>query len=389
MKNILLFPLFFIIIIFSCKKEKNNSQEIAKTDSIKSQLDTNQETKKVNKSIIELKYLPEIVSKQDKEFQNKFNEYLKALNSEISSEQDLINVFDMRDSLKSDFENMINNFYDDNADSDYELWTKVEKECDTIGFHSFYAEGMFVGFGISPILLEEVKKYASEPLKIYMNFRYAYSLSEGGEYPYSSLYEYYNALVAGQKIITHYKNTEYFNKMFSNYFYCLNVCTDIHSIDNDRCFYIGFTDEDYPYMSSCEWDSLIQKFPKSLFVPVLKKLKENHSDISTKIIERTSKNSGQGYIYAVITNKTDDEDAANRILFDYMVKGIDVVHKLTLNDNDSISIYTCYRFYSDKNLAIEAFEKISKQIPNCKIYVIEKNTEDYYPDGKIIDKIQM
>jgi len=385
--------IMFIFFIANCKSngKKETTIEKTKTKTISNVVDRNIDISTIKKDKIELKYLPSIVNNQDKSFQDKFYTYLNKLNSRMKSEEDIIELMDMRDSLLGDFQSVIENYYYDKGESDYKLWEKVEKECDTIGFHSIYAEGMFVGFGVCPIITQEVDLLASDELKNYLKFNYAYSYSLGGEYPYASITGYYLALIAGEKIITKYRNTKYFDKIFDDYMFCLNVCTDIHSADGDQCFYGGFSNEFYPFMSTCsEWPTLLKEHPKSLFAPIIKKLEFNHSDISENTsTDSTSKNTSDANIYAVIIDKVSDNKEADKLLFDYMVKGIDVVHKLSLKKDNKIDYYTCYRFYSNEKLAKEAYQTIIETIPKCKIYKIRNNTKDYYPDGIIVGEVKM
>jgi uncharacterized protein YcfL len=378
-KNIMKKVLFFVFIVsflaFGCKNSSDNSIE---NDDNSEVVDDNddidiEDVEEIQR--VELTYIPAIMEEQSDEIKQKFNLYFDAFNSEITSEKQLMAILDMRDSLIWDMVTVFEEYYYKNEE-DYDTWSLIDIELDTIGFWTIYAEGMFMNLGEASILEEEIEKFASEEFKLYLNFKNEYSMAMGGEYPYMSLFEYFDALKVGEKMYKEYPNSKYFDLIFEDYYNCLNIVTDIHVVNNEACFYSDFNDSFWPFATSCEdWAVLIEENPNSMFTPILQNLSDNTSSIN--IDYDVNEGEAMSIIYVVATDKVVDAEAAKFKIYDYLHQGLDIVHALTFENNGKTEHYVAYRFYSEdyKSKAEESFEYIKSIAPNAQLIKVKHYEE--------------
>lgn len=336
-----------------------------------------------NAQQINLKLLPDIVSNSDQNIEQKFSEYVSTLTGSVTNETDINIVFELRDSLLLDLQKVIESYYYAMNQQQYQTWENVEIELDTIGFRVIYAEGVFVGLDVAPILVPKIKRYASEEFKLYANFRNEYSKSLGGEYPFSNVYGAFNAVYAGEKLIKNYPQSYYTQLIIDDFKKSLFLVTDIHKATTSSdgvtgCFYSNFTYQFYPYFSDCSAiEKIIVEKPNSFYTNILKELYSNMSDI----LIQENKPKELSVIYAVVTDKSDSRDIITDKIYNYLNSGIGIVHNLTIDNGSVTEYYACYRFYSNKSKAETALDFIKPDFPDSKI--IEIVVVDPYQNAKM------
>ncbi|MBN2892058.1 MAG: hypothetical protein JXL97_09340 [Bacteroidales bacterium] len=372
MKKLLLLSLVFSLLAFGCKNsDKTNNNKDNNLEAVEDFDFSNVD--KIER--VNLVYLPEIVAKESDEFQQKFNLYLDAFNSEITSGKQLEAIIRLRDSLLIDMEGVIEEYYWDEGEADWDKWVEVEKELDTIGFWSIYAEGMYVGMDVASILQAEINKFASDDFKLYMDFRNAYAMSLGGEYPYMSLMPYYNVVTVGEKFYKDFQDSKYYDLIKDKYMWSLLTIVDIHYVNlmNDGgCFNGGFNFSFWPFATSCDdWEYIVEEYPNSIFIPVIKNLINNMSEIDVDY-----ENDGNlAEVYVVVTDKVTDYMEANYKIFDYLHQGIDIVHPLAFKNDGVDESYVAYRFYSNKQKAQESLDYILSVAPDAQIFKVRLEEE--------------
>lgn len=381
------FSILFLLIVLltlSCKNSVNKSD--GNSDNNSDTIIYQQNDVDINSSeALVLEYLPDIIKKYNEDFYKDFSVYMSLLNSFVDSDDKVMAILNMRDSIMSEMTTIIENYYYDEGEADWDKSLLVDEELDTIGFWTIYAEGMFVDLDVAPILENEIEQYTSEEFQTYIDFKNKFSHSLGGEYPYMSITVYYPAIMAGEKMYKNFKSSKYFDLIYDDYLSCLSILTDIHKVNfsdfSTGCFYSNLTYSFYPFATSCEdLDYIIDNYPNSMFIPILEKLTNNMSEIDVN----TDNDNVKSEIFAVVIDQFDDYSAANDKIFEYLNQGKDIVHNLSLkNNDDQIVYYTCYRFYSDKQKAQEALNYIKSDFPEAKIlHIIES---DDYGVAKIID----
>lgn len=336
-----------------------------------------------NAQQINLKLLPDIISSSDQNIEQKFTEYFSALTGSVTNESDINIIFELRDSILIDLQRVIENYYYAMDQHQYQTWENVEIELDTIGFRVIYAEGIYVGLDVAPILVPKIKKYASEEFKLYANFRNEYAKSLGGEYPFANVYGAFNVVYAGEKLIKNYPQSYYTQLIVDDFMNSLFLVTDIHKATTSSdgvsgCYYSDFTYQFYPYFSDCSAiEKIIVEKPNSSYINILKELYGNMSDIFIQ----ENKPKELSVIYAVVTDKSDSRDIITEKIYNYLNSGFGIVHNLTIDNGSVTEYYACYRFYSDKSKAEVALNIIKPDFPESKI--IEILVVDPYQNAKM------
>ncbi|MBN2890541.1 MAG: hypothetical protein JXL97_01615 [Bacteroidales bacterium] len=369
------FSILFLLIVFltlSCKNSVNKSDSNSDnninttTTSIQqNNVDVNENTKQA----LVLEHLPNIIKKYNSDFYQDFLAYLNLLNSFIDTEDKVLIVLAMRDSMMVEMSTIIDNYYYNEGEADWDTWALVDKELDTIGFWTIYAEGMFVALDVAPILENEIEQYTSEEFKTYIDFKNKFSQSLGGEYPFMNVSVYYPAIMAGEKMYKNFKSSKYFDLIYDDYLNCLSIVTDMHKVSfgssSSDCFYSNLTYSFYPFATSCDdLEFIIDEYPNSMFIPIFKKITNNMSVIDVD----TDNENAKAEVFAVVIDKFDNYKDAGDKIFEFLHQGKDIVHNLSLkNNNDETLYYTCYRFYSNKQKAEDALKNIKSDFPNAKI----------------------
>lgn len=75
---------------------------------------------------------------------------------------------------------------------------------------------------------------------------------------------------------------------------------------------------------------------------------------------------------------SDYDEAANKI-FDYLNKGIDIVHQIILNQEDLEKYYVAYRFSSNEEVANADLTYIKPKVPGAKIIKV-----NFFEDEKSV-----
>ena len=365
MKQILILISIFTIII-SCNNsdgtKENNRDTISKISIENKQViktDTVKEAEIELNFIDNYKYLSDIFQKEDSLYSD-FEKYLALLNSEMSSEEQINEVFIYRNKINEYASLKVDKYYYSKGENNQELWQKVEKELISIGFLPIYLEGMYVYLDKAPILNDAINKYASDPFKLKFKFDNEYAKVAGGEYPYAGLEEYFNAFEPAYKLFNKYKSTRYYKDIEVKFKTIITEFADIHKV-GDECFEGSLHSEFYPWSANCEVPKLfVDKFPNTVFTPVFKNIINDMSFFETK-----------RNIYLVVTDTVaggDIYEKAQNIVFSYLEKGIDVVHSVKIKNNEDKYVnYIVYRFYSNKSKADSALVKIKEIVTDAKI----------------------
>jgi len=379
MKKIIFIFLTISIFSFGCKNNSTNDSndtDISSDTIVSHDVSTSDQ---ISEPLV-LEYLPDVLKRYDSDLYEELVVYLDLLNSIIDDETQILSVLSMRDSMMNDMCYAIENYYYEEGETDWDTWSLVEQELDTIGFWTIYAEGMFMDLGVAPILEDEINNFASEEFKIFTAFNNEYSKSRGGEYPFMSVIDYYPVIIEGEKLYKDYSSSKYFNQIKEKYFSCLSIVMDMHKVNfgdaSSDYFYGEFHYGFYPFATSFDdLDLIIQEYPNSMFISVIEKLTKNMSEISVNLNDDDVKSE----IYAIVIDKLDGYDEVYQKLFDYLNQGYDIVHSITSTSNDDkVDYYTCYRFYSDKKIAEENLQNIIGDFPNARIIHLIL-TEEFEP----------
>ena len=373
MKKIL--AILLVLSIFACKsKDANqNSKNVDTVQNVATNVEntnvenTDTENTETDAQPIELKYIPDILKSKPK-VADLFDVYYRKLTSSITNEDQIAEIFALRDSLISDLSTIIEDYYWEH-EGDYDTWDKVDVELRSVGFLPIYAEGMYMSLANAPILEDEIEKVCSTPFKLEIKFMSNYDAALGGEYPYMNLSEYFDAFGYGEKLYNEYKQTKYYKDIEAEFIELLRDFTDIHNVtDIQTCCVFDFNADFYPFGADCELpQKFIKTFPNSKFKPIFEKIMQNMSYLESKTTD----------VYAVEIERTNDMAKGEEKIFKYLEQGYDIVHLLRVKKNTEDLYILAYRFYPDKDEAEQNMQKITKDFPDASILHIKINSEEY------------
>ncbi len=364
----LLFLLALSFALIACNNTENNPSE--------------QETKEENKSEatpkhierVSLEVVPKIIEENAPKLKPQFDAYINSINTEITSFDQLLSIYNQRDSLILELEKvLLGYYYNEEIDSSESTWSAIDEEIGKIGINSIYAEGMPQVFDVAPMFEEELNKFAPEDYKIYIEFKNAYSESMGGEYPYLDITGYLKNILIGEKMDLNFKDSKYYELIKEDFYLSIASCLDIHKVvssgkNEEPSFFNGqLNTEFYPFATTCDgWEEFTTDNPNSIFTPIIQKLSENMSSLTI------NHNQNKFKAFMVVLDKTDSDNKCNELILNYIKDGVDVVHNIQLlKENDEVEYYTCYRFFTEKKKAKAAYKKISEKYPNAEIIKVE------------------
>ncbi len=387
MKKITFYFIFISVIVFGCKNNSQNNTNTADVDtdavndvSIIDDEDDNISNIDDSDPIADLgiEKIADVIKKYNSDTYHKFLEYVKLLNAEIDSQEKIEEIFDKRMEIKNDIAEAISDFYGVDYGPEEEIWTEVLNELHKIGYDVAYIEGMFGDLVTYPILSDEIDDYASDEFKYYYAFKDANDVTVGGEYPYDYLVPYYDAVVIAEKLYNINKDSKYFKDIRADLYFCLSAVLDIHKVNlsngNTDCFNGDLHTDYYPFASNCaDWETIISKYPNSMFIPIIKELQQNVSTIDVNV--------GNGItadIYFVAVDKKDDYEQADDAILDYLLEGKGIVHSImvSVENSDDFEYYIGYRFYTDEDMAKQQLDNIIDDFPMAKIVHLK-----YDPDA--------
>ena len=293
----------------------------------------------------------------------------------IETDDDLRSLFKERDSLLKKFNESepLDRFLSDVAGiGPSRDWEKYDHEFGQIGIRTVFAEGMLAGFVEGPVLEETVSLVASEPYRLYIKLVETYARSYGSEYTYMDLGPEMEAIELAEKLIAEHPESKYIDPANQILSKALFPLTDWHIGVPDDLTLVKKND----YHPFCIVGELHQRlFPWQTYVEEPKKFLEAYPgsrfhDVVARIVEEPSE-IGAKSVFVVVVDEFNDEESARKAILNYLLRGIDIPHLITLNETSYI---VAFRFFADPDKAKRALERIKKIKPDAAIQ------EVYPPD---------
>jgi hypothetical protein len=236
-------------------------------------------------------------------------------------------------------------------------WPALEKELSILGIKAFTAEDYWAGLSDGPFLEDLVSRVASEPCQLFIQMKYAQTESFGGEYPYMDLDDEMKMVEIGEMLLQSFPDSKFTIQMKDMLFDALVPLTDVHEV-GDLYIVGGLSRRAYPGLTDItQHQRFIEDYPNSRF-----------PDVVARIIGSISNISGEGPIYAVVTDACTSEKEARQVVLTYLLQGVDIPHILT-DTGDAQRRYVAYRFYTDKEKASQALKEIQRIKPQALIRV--------------------
>lgn len=284
--------------------------------------------------------------------------------SKLKSDEAILNFFALRSNAQPVLDNLVGAHYSymqEKLESEYWYDEALEAELNASGFRTVWAEGFLGGLTTAPVLENQIAAAASEELAYYLKIKDLEASSEGSEYPLDDVDPEIGIVYEYEQLMNKFPQSQYLDLAWETFELALSILTDVHMVtdgDYTNCIAWGFEISYWPNGTSCgALSSYVSGHPESRFSPVFSAIEENKS-----VIEAQAED-----VYVVevppLTEKT-------KWATDYLMKGIDVAHALSLKQEDgSYNTVLAYRFYTEKTKAEEALSKIRPTIPGAKIVV--------------------
>jgi hypothetical protein len=285
----------------------------------------------------------------------------------INTDDDLKSLFEERESLLKELSGSgpLRELLT-KAVAQSEDWEEYVRELGLIGIRAIGAEGEVVGFAEAPVLEVLINLVASEPYRLYIQLVDAYAKSRGSEYTYMDLGPEMKAIEIAERLIAQSPDSKYAEPAKKILGEALFPLTDWHVILPDDptivqksgyrpyCIVGELRTNAFPCWTVIgEPIRFLEGYPASKF-----------HDIVDRIIKEPSEIMKAKSVYVVVVDEFNDEELARKAILNYLLKGIDIPHLITLSET---SYVVAYRFFADPEKAKRALEKIKTTKPNATI----------------------
>jgi hypothetical protein len=277
----------------------------------------------------------------------------------IKTEDDLLSLFSQKNGLIRQLLAFCNTTGGINGPTlDEKFWPAIEEELRLLGIQAIFTEDYIGGLSDGPFSMDIIDPVASEPFRLLVQLKNLRTESYNGEYIYRALDTQMVLVEIGERFLRSYAESRYSSEVRDILYEALIPLTDIHSVGPGAYVVGGTSKEAYPGATSIEnHRRFLESYPESRF-----------HDVVARIIDHMSDSSGEGPIYAVVTDACPSEDAACKVVFSYLLQGVDIPHILR-DPTEAETRYVVYRFYSDKTKAEQALAAIRKIKPQALIRI--------------------
>lgn len=369
--------LFFLISCSTASEEKKNTTIDTvtenKTDTLSVEIETETveiDSLNANDSLFKIQF-PEIDTVVEYAlFRDSVIDYFnKVFVDEITKQSQIEAIFAFRNDLVVKLTNLSHS-YNESTHDNYKKWDAYHIELVKFGFRPIYAEGMFTGLTIAPILENKIKTLCSKEFQLFSSFSLAEANSFGGEYPFLDLSAQIEMVLLGEKMAKKFPKSEYNRLIEKPYRFALSTLTDLHGIsrngeineyllqDISRDFWPNATDISY-------METFVKKHYKSKFAGVVKKILSNTSELEV------GEDLNVGNVFLVVVESYNEEQLAEDRVFKLLNKGIDIPHVISSKKENVEQFNVVYRFYKNKEKAEKALIKIKKKFKESKLIHID------------------
>ena len=250
----------------------------------------------------------------------------------------------------------------DTRTSDYAKLKELDFELREIGMRVGSAEGMFIKL-LSTSLPESVMQACTPVMRAHLNFTHAVDNTIGGEYPYSNMALFGEAVAAGEKLMADFSKSHYVVEDDTLLKEMVDVFTGLY-LRPEGDYEIPAVghpgDGMYEFgMSEMESHKLfLTKHPNSRYAPVIAKMIEQPSRAAVEPEE----------LYIVYDRYFTSMEEAYTYKHQQLFKGIDVLHIIPASlGNGQENYLVSFRFFDNSDTATAYFTQKEKEFPEVKM----------------------
>lgn len=316
------------------------------------------------------------IIKQDADLLSAVSSYAEAAitGKGIETDEDVEELLSQRDKLKPEIGNLV--LVWDEFTSDPSELGKLDQEISKMGMRIAAVEGMF-GKLVSGDMPPATLQACSPPMRAHLAFVSAAANTIGGEYPYSNMSFFADAVLAGEKLMTDFGKSTWANRDKEEFANMLRTFLGMYlrtegDYEMAAAGYPGDGSFEFALSELESHKRFVQEHPNSKFAPHVKAM-----------LESTSKSAYQPEeLYVVYDAYFESREEARKHQFDQLMNGKDLLHLVPVElGNGKTNWLVSYRFYEDSEQAVAFFAEREKEDEDIKMMLCTWYGEGFVQSG--------
>ncbi len=300
----------------------------------------------------------------------KYSVYVFA-DSLINSKQKLWEVLNLRNDIIIKLDNIVCEYYYDLDKNDMlDRFSKVENELRSIGIQVVYNDNMYVSLTRKTIFQRIIAEYMTEIDILYNNFLDEQTKTVLKNNPFLDLNPNFRMLIIGEKMLKKYSKHKYTLKIKTQLIIELQKLTNIYkskSKNKQHSYIIGGISKDniQNVVQLHNYMNFIENNKKSKYSSLFRNIIETIPELDLNEINNEE-------IHLVVIDEVNSYQEARKIIDSYLLAAMDIPYLFEIKSNIKKTYAITYRFYSDFEMTLGAFDKIRTLYPSSKIISINQ-----------------
>lgn len=242
---------------------------------------------------------------------------------------------------------------------------ELKEELNPIGIDLKSANRKFAGFQSKAVFKSVIDEYASDPIEYFRAFLKAQQKYQDSDFSYRDMEVIRDMVLAGEKLMTDYPNSSHYEIIKTDFREAVLNFVGVYVMDEG-----GYTTEriSSPMVRSERFvtetethKAFIQEHPNSVFTPVISKMLESPSRITSK----------PESLYAIYAGTAPTLEEARQKQFDFLVQGRDILHILPYDAGTQQEGYLlACRFYEDEEASLQCLDEAQKEAESDAQYIM-------------------
>jgi hypothetical protein len=292
----------------------------------------------------------------------------------LNSDTDVEELLSQAKALRSEIGELVEAW--DQEREDMDQLNALDQEFTRLGMRAATSEGIFVML-VATDMPPTVLQACSPAMRAHLTFMAAADNTIGGEYPYSNMSLFANAVAAGEQNVIGFAKNPWAEKDKTTMAQMLRAFVGIylHRDGDYETAAVGYPGDGMYEFAMSELEShkeFIQQHPNSQFTPIVSALLEN---TSTSAFEPEQ-------MYVVYASYFESEEEAQRYQYDKLLLGEDMLHILPVRlGNGKLNWLVSYRFYDDSEKATAFFTQKEQNQPEVKMMLCTWHNDEFVQSG--------
>lgn len=292
----------------------------------------------------------------------------------LSSDEDVESLLKTRTVLQTSLGEFIRN-WDEQTDDPAKL-SALDQEMSKMGIRIAAVEGMF-GMLVPGDMPGAAMQACSPAMKAHLSFESAAGSTVGGEYPYSNMSFFGDAVLAGEKLLEDFGKSKWAEQDKKEFSLMLRSFLGIYlrADGGYEMAAVGYPGDEMHEFGLSELEShhdFVNNHPESKFAPHVRAL-----------LASTSKSAIQPEaLYVVYDAYFESEEEAKQYQFEQLLAGNDLFHTVPVElGNGKTNWLVSYRFYEDSEKATAFFTEKEKTDSEVKMMLCTWHNDGFVQSG--------